>query len=176
SSPADAVVPVIAQNHAPVVNAGPDLTITFPNTTTLNGTATDDGLPAGSHLTIIWSEVSGPGTVTFSSPSTAVTTASFSVDGTYVGRLTASDGDLSSSDDAIVTVVPQNHAPIVNAGPDLTVELPTAATLNGTVTDDGLPTGSQLTIAWSTVSGPGTVTFSSPNAAITTASFSIDGT
>src|SRR5262249_61132060 len=106
SSPADAVVPVIAQNHAPVVSAGPDLTITLPNTATLNGTATDDGLPAGSHLTITWSEVSGPGTVTFSSPSTAVTTASFSVAGTYVVRLSASDGDLASSDDAEVRGIP----------------------------------------------------------------------
>src|SRR5262249_59457666 len=102
SSPADAVVPVIAKNHAPVVSAGPDLTITLPNTATLNGTATDDGLPAGSHLTVAWSKVSGPGTVTFSSPSTAVTTASFSVDGTYVVRLSASDGDLRSEERGVV--------------------------------------------------------------------------
>src|SRR5262249_32006899 len=118
SSSDDVTVTVNKPNMPPSVNAGPDLTITLPtNTVTLNGTATDDGLPAGSKLTITWSKVSGPGTVTFSSPNAAVTTASFSVDGTYVVRLTASDGDLSSSDDATVTVVPQNRAPVVNAGP-----------------------------------------------------------
>ena len=37
--------------------------------------------------------------------------------------------------------------------------MPNAAALNGTVTDDGLPNNT-LTITWSKVSGPGTVTFS----------------
>src|SRR5262249_46390482 len=56
-------------NQAPVVDAGPDQTIALPNVATLNGTVTDDGLPSKGTLTITWSEVSGPGTVTFSDPS-----------------------------------------------------------------------------------------------------------
>jgi hypothetical protein len=48
--------------------------------------------------------VSGPGTVTFSAPTAATTTASFSAAGTYVLRLSASDGALSTSDDVAVTV------------------------------------------------------------------------
>src|SRR5438876_1165668 len=35
-----------------------------------------------------------------------------------------------------------NQAPVLNAGPNQTITLPASANLNGTVTDDGLPTGS----------------------------------
>ena len=43
-----------------------------------------------------WTKVSGPGTVTFSSPNALNTSATFSVAGTYVLRLTASDSVLSA--------------------------------------------------------------------------------
>jgi hypothetical protein len=56
---------------------------------------------------------------------------------------------------------PLNQAPVVNAGPDRTVTLPAAANLNGTVTDDGLPSAS-VTTAWTQVSGPGTTAFGNP--------------
>src|SRR5262249_36951378 len=47
-----------------------------------------------------------------------------------------------------------NTGPIVYAGPDLFIEgVPGHATLNGIVTDDGLPTGSSLRIQWSKFSG-----------------------
>jgi len=49
---------------------------------------------------------SGPGTVTFGTPSALSTTASFSTSGAYVLRLTASDGALSASDLVGVTVNP----------------------------------------------------------------------
>jgi hypothetical protein len=92
-------------NQAPVVNAGPDQTITLPGSATLSGTATDDGLPnPPAALTIAWSKVSGPGTVTFGSPSSLNTTANFSKQGSYTLRLTVSDSALSSSDDIIVRV------------------------------------------------------------------------
>ena len=48
------------------------------------------------------------------------------------------------------------------------------ATLNGSVSDDGLPNG-QLTILWQKVTGPGTVTFTAVNQPATTASFSVPG-
>jgi len=175
-----AVVSVTVQqvNQAPVVNAGPDLTITLPANATLNGTVTDDGLPTPPNLTKQWTKVSGPGTVTFASPTAAVTTATFSLSGVYVVRLTGSDGTLSSSDTAQVTVNPavMNTAPSVNAGPDQTITLPSAANLSGTVTDDGLPNPpATVTTTWSKVSGPGTVTFGNASARITTATFSVAG-
>ena len=49
-------------------------------------------------------EVSGPGTVTFANASAAVTSASFGAAGSYVLRLTASDSQLTGSDDVVVEV------------------------------------------------------------------------
>jgi K319L-like, PKD domain len=168
------------QNQAPAVNAGPDQTVTLPNSATLSGTATDDGLPnPPGTLTTTWSVVSGPGTVTFGDPSSPSTTASFSASGTYVLRLTADDSALQDSDDVTVTVNPaaQNQPPTVNAGPDQNVILPNPANLSGTASDDGLPNPpGTLTTTWSQVSGPGTVTFGDPSALMTTATFSDPGT
>ena len=104
-----------AANVAPTVNAGADQTITLPGSATLNATISDDGRPNGT-LTRSWTRVSGPGTVTFSAPSAAATTATFSASGTYVLRLTASDGALSTIDDVTVTV---NPAPGGGAGTGL---------------------------------------------------------
>src|SRR5207244_2792012 len=129
--------------------------ITLPKTATLNGVVTDDGYPIGSTLTITWSQVSGPGAVTFSAPNAATTTASFSAPGLYTVRLTASDTELTVSDETTITVNPANQAPVLNRRPAHTITLPKTATLNGLVTDDGYPIGSTLTIMWSQVSGPG---------------------
>jgi hypothetical protein len=94
-------------------------------------------------------------------------------------KLTASDGELSSSATLTVTVNPQppaNQAPVVSPGPNQTITLPTnSVTLNGSVQDDGRPEGATFTITWTQVSGPGTVTFSSPNQAVTQATFSATG-
>ena len=48
---------------------------------------------------------------------------------------------MEASDELRVTVAdtPQNTPPTVNAGPDQEVVLPDEATLDGTVSDDGLP-------------------------------------
>jgi Bacterial Ig-like domain (group 1) len=68
-----------------------------------------------------------------------------------------------------------NQAPNVNAGPNQSITWPTnTVTLNGIATDDGLPNNT-LAISWSKVSGPGTVTFGNPSAAISTATFSTVG-
>src|SRR5205814_1386854 len=80
-----------ANNVAPVVNAGPNQTVLAPATTaTLNGSATDDGLPPCATLTISWIQVSGPATVSFANANSAATTATFPALGVYVLRLTAS--------------------------------------------------------------------------------------
>jgi len=165
-------------NHPPTVNAGPDRTITVRDAATLQGTATDDGQPAGSTLSINWSVVSGPGTVTFENPQQANTTATFSQTGTYVLRLTANDSDLITDDDVVVTVNPSagNQPPTVSAGANQSIQIEQTATLNGTANDDGLPTGSTLSITWSVVSGPGQVVFGNTHQAQTTATFGTPGT
>lgn len=163
-------------NRPPIVDAGGDQSITLPtNTVSLNGTATDDGLPQGSVLALNWSVVSGPGPVVFSDPTKAISTATFTTAGEYVLKLTASDGQLSASDTLIVTVVPDNQPPTVDAGQDQTIEIPDPALLRGVITDDGRPTGSTVTSTWSVVNGPGPVVFGNANAAVTTASFTVPG-
>ncbi len=96
-----------ATNQSPMVNAGNDQTITD-FSVLLDATANDDGLPAPpAALTYTWSQVSGPGTATFSDPNAEDTTVNFpnGVFGEYVFSLEASDSELSSSDEVTVTVV-----------------------------------------------------------------------
>jgi hypothetical protein len=163
-------------NQPPMVNAGVDQAVILLNGASLHGTVNDDGLPSGT-LTLAWSQVSGPGTVTFANQGTSMTTATFSSEGTYVLRLTADDGALQASDDmtVLVSLTPTNQPPLVTTGVDQTVVLPNAASLQGMVSDDGLPRGA-LTLAWIQVSGPGVVTFADPAVATTTATFSSEGT
>ena len=99
------VQPAPATNQAPTVDAGPDQTITLPSSATLNGTATDDGQPTNT-LTTTWSQLSGPGTTTFTNSAATSTTASFSAPGTYQLQLSASDGQLTSNDTVQITVQP----------------------------------------------------------------------
>lgn len=174
--------PVLSQqNVAPTVSAGPDTSVTQPSSAILHGTVTDDGLPnPPGFTTASWSMVSGPGSVTFGDASASDTTASFSAPGTYLLRLTATDSALTAADDVTVVVSPQsptNTPPSVFAGNDQTVTLPGSASLSGMVSDDGLPNPpAATTVAWSMVSGPGTVTFADPASTSTLASFSVDGT
>lgn len=105
-------------NEAPVADAGPNQTVTMPNSLTLAGSVSDDGLPEGSTLTSMWSQVSGPGTATFTDPTAPITDVTFSASGTYVLRLTASDTELQGTDDVTVTV---------NAGSTAVLDIPITA-------------------------------------------------
>ena len=172
-------------NAGPAVSAGADQTATMGSSTAqvqINGTASDDGLPAGSSLAVTWSRVSGPAAVSFSSSNTPSTQVTFTEAGSYTLRLTATDGALTSSDDVIVTVNPQppaNQSPVVNAGPDRTATLSggqATLAIDGSASDDGLPSGSSLAVAWSRLSGPAAVTFSSPSSPDTNATFTAAGT
>jgi hypothetical protein len=96
-----------AGNIAPTVHAGEDMTIHSPRAyVTLSGTVTDDGQGPGV-LESTWSQVSGPAAVEFVSdvhqPQVRV---HFPAEGSYQLRLWATDGELSASDDVIVTVNP----------------------------------------------------------------------
>jgi RHS repeat-associated protein len=172
----DISVTVLPVNIAPTVKAGADQTVMLPNSASLSGTASDDGQPASGTLTTTWSKVSGPGDVEFQDASAVATTATFTAPGAYVLRLTANDSKLGKSDDVTITVSPPNQAPTVNAGPDLTIHMPNASSLKGSVTDDRLPPDKTLTTTWSKVSGPGAVTFTNAKAASTIAAFSETGT
>ncbi|MBK9441607.1 MAG: hypothetical protein IPN53_09935 [Comamonadaceae bacterium] len=178
----DMVLAREAGNQQPVVHAGGNQTIALTAVATLSGSATDDGLPnPPSTLTYAWTKLSGPGTVTFGNVANAATSASFSLAGAYVLRLSASDSALSGSADVTVTVSPAgtgNLAPIVNAGTNQAITLPATATLTGTATDDNLPNPpAHLTTSWSFVSGPSSgVVFGNTASLNTSATFAAPGT
>lgn len=68
-----------------------------------------------------------------------------------------------------------NEAPKVNAGADQNINVGAVASLDGAVTDDGLPRGGTLTTLWTQLSGSGTVSFGNAGVVDTTASFSASG-
>ncbi|MCI0432582.1 MAG: hypothetical protein L0271_02875, partial [Gemmatimonadetes bacterium] len=93
-------------NQPPVLSAGPDaVVINASAAAPLNGSVSDDGRPAGQPLTIAWSKVEGPGTVTFANPASPATTATFSQPGTYVLRLDARDAMHAAVPDIMVVRV-----------------------------------------------------------------------
>ena len=141
------------QNQPPNVYAGADQTIFGGQAAVLDATVSDDGLPSPPNLLTNWTMSSGPsgGVVTFGNAAAVDTTASFSKIGQYVLRLTANDGQRTSYDDVMVTVLQplENQPPVVDAGPDQTIFASEIASLDATVSDDGLPSPSTLTTTWS---------------------------
>lgn len=162
----------------PVVDAGPDQVFALPtNTTAMNATVLVDGNPAPPSVRYQWTMVSGPGGVNFSDSTAEDPAVTFPSDGVYVLQLTATNGPFTDSDIVTITVQPQNQPPVVNAGPDLVTILPNNTVfIDAYVTDDGYPDPPNLiTFSWSVVSGPGTVTFTTPTQEDTNASFSAVG-
>lgn len=100
-------LPTSPVNRAPEVDAGRDQKLIMPmNQISVKATYLDDGLPHPPTLTLNWSKVSGPGTVTFKRSTKVSTTATFSSAGTYVIRFSVSDGELTGYDEITVTVNP----------------------------------------------------------------------
>ncbi|MBX7208567.1 MAG: PKD domain-containing protein [Verrucomicrobiaceae bacterium] len=87
-------------NKAPIVDAG-TAPSTVISTLALDGTVTDDSLPAPVSLTTQWIKTSGPAGLTFGDASLIDTNASFTVDGSYKLRLLANDGGAQSFDDVL---------------------------------------------------------------------------
>ena len=75
-------------------------------TASLDGAVSDDGIT--SPLTYSWTKFSGPGTVTFGNAAAVDTTATFSAAGTYVLRLTANDGNRTSSANVTVKLLSES--------------------------------------------------------------------
>jgi hypothetical protein len=91
-------------NAPPSVDAGIDRAVPISRSASLDGAVRDDGLPGPALST--WSQVSGPGVATFANAAAAKTTVRFTAAGTYVLRLSATDGQLSAADTVTVVVSP----------------------------------------------------------------------
>jgi hypothetical protein len=109
------------QNVAPMITGSPLQTIGLADTLTLTATATDDGRPkpvtdgrTPEGLRLRWLQYRGPATVRldpeimngriYGKPATFETKVKFTIPGTYVFRVIASDGELFSTYDVNVTV------------------------------------------------------------------------
>ena len=117
--------------------------------------------------------------ITASSPAIDAGTASYQHNGETVLVIPASAFNGTAPDMGHIETdgsSPSNQAPVVNAGQDQSVVLPANASLNASVTDDGLPAPSTLTVNWTQQSGPDTATIITPNGADTAVSFPTAGT
>ena len=135
-------------NKPPVVKAGSDRTLVLPaNSLYVQGSADDQD---GKVASLKWTKVSG-GNASLSGTNSAKFRAYNLREGTYVFRLTAKDNDgASRSDDMTVHVrksndgkpskddkpTSKNSLPIVHAGPDRVLTLPTnSVTIQGSASD-----------------------------------------
>ncbi|MGD8885099.1 MAG: PKD domain-containing protein, partial [Gammaproteobacteria bacterium] len=144
-------VRITTENTPPVANAGPNQNISVGDTVTLDGSNSSD--VDGDLLTFNWSFTSlPPESTAVLSDNTAVMPL-FDVDvfGTYVLQLIVNDGTVNSVADT-VTVVTDNTAPVANAGPDQTVLVGDAVTLDASSSSDA--DGDVLTYTWTFVSKP----------------------
>ncbi|TDD94128.1 beta strand repeat-containing protein, partial [Flavobacterium cellulosilyticum] len=134
---------------------------------TLTSTSLGGNTPAVGAGT--WTQTSGPGTSTFSAPTSGSSTATASLVGTYVYTWTISNGTCSpSAANITVNYYATPTTATVGASQNLCGTL-TTASLGGNTPSIG-------TGAWARVSGPGTVNFSASTSGSSTATVSIQGT
>ncbi len=169
------IVDAAPVNQPPVANAGANISITLPtNVANLNGSASTD--PDGTISAYAWSQVSGPSTATIATATSANTTISGLVQGSYVFALKVTDNSGATNSDSItVTVNPApNIPPVANAGTSKTITLPTNSTnLDGSLSSD--PDGSIVSYSWVQISGPSTSTILGGTLSIATATNLVAG-
>lgn len=114
-------VPAVV-NDAPVVTAAADRSHDGNLSTTLTGTATDDGIPEEGQLTVGWSTVSAPAGagVIFGSATSLTTTVTGTAAGVYDFRLTATDGELTTTRDVEVALSEKPTSAEFGAGATIT--------------------------------------------------------
>jgi parallel beta-helix repeat protein len=165
-----------APNIPPTVDAGVNQTITLPTSSvTVTAVASDtDGII----VSYLWSKTSGPSTFTITSPTSASTTITGLIAGTYIFQVLVTDNSGGTATDTMTVIVnptpPPNQPPIANAGVDKSITLPTnSVTLTGSATDAD---GTVVSYAWSKISGPSTFTIVSPTASTTVINNLVAGT
>jgi len=150
-----------AVNILPIAIAGSDKTITLPaNNISLTGSGTDAD---GTITSYKWLKISGAASGSITSPNSNNTSITNLVQGVYQFQLTVTDNNGGSSKDTIKITVnaAPNQPPVISAGIDKTITLPTNfVTLTGTGTDAD---GTISSYTWIKISGPGTGSITSPN-------------
>ncbi len=138
---------ISAINTPPTADAGNDQSASVGELVQLAGAGFDPD-PTDT-LEFTWSFVSQPtGSGAVMNSEAGDNIASFTPDlpGSYIVRLTVSDGLVSATDDAVITVTVANTPPIANAGPDQFGFVSGTLQLDGTESTD--PDGDELTFEW----------------------------
>jgi RHS repeat-associated protein len=120
-------------NCAPTVSAGPQQIISS-SSTTLQGYVLDDGLTGGGTIFTNWTQLSGPGTVTFGNSHQTNSSATFSANGIYVLQLSASDGQYTNSDQVTIAVNPTLSVSMTAPADSSSYTVPTNILLQATAT------------------------------------------
>lgn len=145
-----ATVTITTVNSPPSVFAGPDKRVKGGATVTIVGSASDVD---GDSLTTEWKQIFG-NAINFDKSSLKLSFTAPEVGASGSKRLafelTATDPQgLRSSDQVVVFVTPENSAPRVNAGADMTVDENTMSNLKCIGSD---PDGDLVSYSWSTTS------------------------
>jgi hypothetical protein len=173
SSSDQVTVVVNSVNQMPTANAGSDVTINLPTSTTpVTGSGTD---PDGTIASYAWTQTSGPTTATLANETTPTLTASDLATGTYIFKLTVTDNDGATAEDEVKVIVnAANMAPVANAGTNRNITLPTnQATFVGSGTDSD---GTIVSYLWTQVSGPATATLANQTTKNLTVTVTLAGT
>ncbi|MBX3255048.1 MAG: T9SS type A sorting domain-containing protein [Chitinophagaceae bacterium] len=176
SASAIVTVTVKAAPLPPVADAGDAQTITLPvNSVTLN--AGKSTAPAGEIKTYVWTKTFGPAAGTITQNSSAVTTVTGLVAGTYQFQVKVTDNNNNTAT-AIVTITVEPapvRPPVADAGEDFSVQLPTGnIKLNGTASY--ALDGTIVSYNWIKVSGPNPLTIVNSNTATPGVQFTQPGT
>ena len=118
-------------NAAPFVYAGAQQP-TAGSPTTLEGVVRDDGLTGGGIKFTNWTKISGPGTVTFGNANVTNTTASFTLPGIYVLKLSASDGQYTNSSQVTIAYNTTLSVALITPADGSTYTVPTNILLEAT--------------------------------------------
>jgi K319-like protein len=92
----------IEGNKIPVANAGPNKTITLPDSAVVTGTGTDAD---GKVVAYLWSQVSGPASSTIVNPGAPSTSFQFTVAGSYIFQLLVVDDKGATGVDTMSVLV-----------------------------------------------------------------------
>jgi RHS repeat-associated protein len=166
---APVVITITEVNFPPAVSAGGNQTILCPeNQATLHGVVTDDGRPSGASVSWFWSKVSGPGTVTFNDSNSLAATATFSTNGIYVLRLSATDTAATTTNDTVVSFLCPPSVSITNPSNGTFSNAPLDLRIDATATDgDGTVTqvmfyAGEFVVGFST-NTPFSITWTNPS-------------
>lgn len=144
----------VAENKAPVAEAGLDQSLNEGAGVVLDGSGSSD--PEGQPITYQWSQLSGtPVTLNLADPVHPTFAAPLvpAGGGTLTFQLIVNDGKLNSPPDTVnISVKNVNHPPVAEAGTGQTVKEGNGVQLDGSGSYD--PDGELLTYQWAQTSGP----------------------